>query len=101
MQDFSEPVGGVNLQETDCALYPVLLYSPQPPPYPKHPERLCSQNTLWEKVLNQRKGVELRREFDSAEVCRREEGRSAPKAGGHPAFIERFLCAQHCASLQK
>lgn len=53
------------------------------PSIPKHPEALCFQNTLWEKVL-ERKGVSrwdwsCPGRFHSAEVCPRDLREKGPK----------------------
>lgn len=58
MQDLPEPMGGVNLQERygySICYYVTPLH---PPPLHRHPEGLYFQKTLWEKVLDQRKGIE-------------------------------------------
>lgn len=72
MQDFSEPVGVGALQERCSVQYILYLHAPGSLPHPRLPGGWCFQSILWETVLDQRKGVELRPEFDSAEVCRRE-----------------------------
>lgn len=100
MQDFSEPVGVGALQERCSVQYILYLHAPGSLPPPQASWGVVfSEHTLGDSSwLEEGSWVETGIWFSRGV---QERGRRALKTGEHPAFVEHFLCAQHCARLQK